>query len=90
MSGSEYDAIPASVLAEWSGLVNFQNPPKHVDIAIPLTVVLGTMVVLIVGARAWVRVHVQRKVDISDWIVFIATVCPECRPKKPGSEISAD
>jgi len=81
MSGSAWDDIPASVMQEWKGLRNLEHPPKHVQAIIPLTVILSVLVVAIVGARAWVRVKVQRSVDASDWIIFICTVRESSSPR---------
>jgi len=75
MSGSAYDSVPPAVRAQWAQLNNFDNPPRHVRMIIPVTIVLGISVILIVGARFWVRVFVQRKVDIADWLIFIVTAC---------------
>lgn len=74
MSGSSYDNIPAAVRAQWAGLVNFDNPPTHLYAIVPLTIVMSVLVTAIVGARIWVRVFVQRKVDASDWLIFAILV----------------
>jgi len=71
MSGSAIGNIPASILDQWAADAASGIYPRRPSVVIPVTVVLGTAVFLFVGARAWVRIRIQKKLDVSDWLTFI-------------------
>jgi len=71
MSGSAFGDIPSYILEQWSAEAASGIHPRRPSVGIPVTIVLGTAVLLFVGARAWVRVRIQKKMDVSDWLTFI-------------------
>ena len=77
MSGSAIGDIPSYILEQWGAEAASGIHPRRANVGIPVTIVLGTAVLLFVGARAWVRIRIQKKLDVSDWLTFITVSLSE-------------
>jgi hypothetical protein len=64
---------PLEVIASWPA-PNFHNPDTRPKTILILACVLGPMTVCLVLARLWVRIRMQNKAGMDDWLMIAALV----------------
>jgi hypothetical protein len=72
-SGSSGLLPPLSVIIQWP-TPNYEDPVTRSKAVLITSVVLGTIMVAVVGARMWARAVIQRNAGLDDWIMVAAMI----------------
>jgi hypothetical protein len=72
-SGSSGILPPLSVIIQWP-TPNYEDPVTRSKAVLITSVILGTIMVAVVGARMWARAVIQRNAGLDDWIMVAAMV----------------
>lgn len=71
--GTSSLVAPVSVMQSWP-TPNYDDPVTRSQAALIVSIILGTVMLVVVAARLWARVFIQRSFGADDWIIVAALV----------------